>query len=747
MGFLISWLIGTLLHMRKIEDPESGPDSSSLPFEATATTATISDYVHNISPDDTISYPVANKHARKNLKKNKKNTHHKENDILEAHINKIQDTALRESLSFHNKRIAILNSDPASRTFLVWFFISCYFPVITACLGPIANTISIACVVEKWRAIAEVDPTDGNVMGHRLNDRKGIFAVNILSLIFGFISNIILVCHFAKKISYLKAQVLNLIGWTTAGLLLLIDIIICTNIDFQGANKRTIGFWYACFTTGLYLGCTLTLTIHFIGYSLKKYPATFNLLPRERSIMGYTVCLSLWLIWGSGMFSSLLGISYGNALYFCTVSLLTVGFGDILPKSVASKIMILVFSLTGVIILGLIVFMTRSIIQKSAGPIFYFHRIERSRNHIWEKIKSGELKLSNEESFQKMMKIRKISKFKQHFFSLTSTIIIFLFFWLCGAVVFMFAEDWSYFNCMYFCFLCLLTIGYGSDFAPKTPPGRAFFVIWAIGAVPLMTAILSTVGDIVYDLSTTIDSIFAKRFGRGVQYLLLSGKDALGSILMNTGDIVNESDAATDLEENGISNELDQEQNQEVEEGLARVTPDTSTETSLNTISSRSDNGFSDDDDDESIQNYLHPFISLVSDTSTVSQRAHPQYHKLKKLESLLRAVDRLHKMAVSDEKHFFTYEEWTQLRALNNPPGSIEDINYWLSSDTPLKYPINQPHFAFVSLFKKIEYVLQELIEEETLYKPLSKLERPKSRSQSSIPTLPYRSRRSTIG
>lgn len=314
---------------------------------------------------------------------------------------------LKDALRFRDERVSIINAEPSSTLFVFWFVVSCYFPVITACLGPIANTISIACVVEKWRSVrnnsivTNPQSSDTDILMNQVKtvfDPPGVFAVNIVSLILGFTSNIVLMLHFSKKLTYLKSQLINITGWTLAGGMLLVDVIVCSLNDMPNIYSKTIGFWFACISSGLYLVCTIILTIHFIGYKLQKYPPTFNLLPNERSIMAFTVLLSIWLIWGSGMFSALLHITYGNALYFCTVSLLTVGLGDILPESVGAKIMVLIFSLSGVVLMGLIVFMTRSIIQKSSGPIFFFHRIENGRSKAWKRYMEGEKTSSEREA-------------------------------------------------------------------------------------------------------------------------------------------------------------------------------------------------------------------------------------------------------------------------------------------------------------------------------------------------------------
>ena len=77
------------------------------------------------------------------------------------------------------------------------------------------------------------------------------------------------------------------------------------------------------------------------------------------------------------------------------------------------------------------------------------------------------------------------AKFKQWSSLITSTFILCLL-WFLGALVFYrvegSAQHMSYFEAIYFCFVSLLTIGYG-DFAPITNAGRPFFVVWSLLAV------------------------------------------------------------------------------------------------------------------------------------------------------------------------------------------------------------------------------------------------------------------------
>ena len=57
--------------------------------------------------------------------------------------------------------------------------------------------------------------------------------------------------------------------------------------------------------------------------------------------------------------------------------LLTIGLGDILPETSGAKVAVLVFSLGGVLIMGLIVATLRLVILSSAAPAIFWNDVEK----------------------------------------------------------------------------------------------------------------------------------------------------------------------------------------------------------------------------------------------------------------------------------------------------------------------------------------------------------------------------------
>ncbi|KAL8642622.1 MAG: hypothetical protein Q9228_000715 [Teloschistes exilis] len=226
-----------------------------------------------------------------------------------------------------------------------------------------------------------------------------------------------------------------------------------------------------------------------------------------------------------------------------SVTILTVGFGDFHPLNDTSRGLIFPYSVGGIIILGLMVSSIRKFAQEishdnivkrhvekrrartidrsvsnaieleerqGAGKIKERHRQLESNKHLRTGMKQlrrialqkQKLILLQEEKdrFDAMRKIQQsTSKFKKYS-ALAMSVIAFGLLWCVGAVGFWQAEQksqgLSYFQALYFCYVSLLTIGYG-DLSPSSNAGKPFFIVWSLIAVPTMTILISDMGDTV----------------------------------------------------------------------------------------------------------------------------------------------------------------------------------------------------------------------------------------------------------
>ncbi len=381
------------------------------------------------------------------------------------------------------------------------------------------------------------------------------------------------------------------------------------------------GFWHAVIASVLYLFGAFILMINMLGYFMGHYPQNFDLEDDQRTLILQTMMFFFWLAGGAVVFARIDGWSYANGLYFCDVTILTVGFGDFVPENNTARGLLFIYSIFGIIFLGLMInsirkfalSMSRDRIIKAhelrergwtmgrtvtsekelrdrlglpprrpsnsnrrvsdnkqpvtsrspalpglvrgssldgyghlkiQGNTITFHEhkkpasgggrggaartmdstqttgtspggrtqsqsasndnLNHDHNHIHlrRRGKRQTLVLLKEEKdrFNAMRDIQQHTKrFKQYYALITSSF-AFCILWFAGAAVFMVAEQreqaLTYFEALYFCWVSLLTIGYG-DFSPRSNAGKPFFIVWSLLAVPTMTILISDMGHTV----------------------------------------------------------------------------------------------------------------------------------------------------------------------------------------------------------------------------------------------------------
>ncbi|KAH0365641.1 voltage-gated potassium channel, partial [Aureobasidium melanogenum] len=282
-----------------------------------------------------------------------------------------------------------------------WWFAGTAIPLLAATMGPLANVLSIAALVTSWRMCLvdgvnpETCPWDGkselltDLDGHSFADPHWCYKLNIFSLALGFAGNIFLLFNFTNRIRYIIALPCTIILWYAAtGVLIGIEASMNQYVPPQRPQQSyTQGFWYAVIAAIFYLVCSMLLMVNMLGYFLGHYPQRFNLTDSQRTLILQTMLFFVWLAGGAGVFSlvetkyglGLFNWSYVNSLYFCQVTVLTIGFGDLYPSSNVGRGLVMPYAVGGIIMLGLIVTSLTTFAREMGEDNIVQKHIERTR--------------------------------------------------------------------------------------------------------------------------------------------------------------------------------------------------------------------------------------------------------------------------------------------------------------------------------------------------------------------------------
>lgn len=197
-------------------------------------------------------------------------------------------------------------------------------------------------------------------------------------------------------------------------------------------------------------------------------PASESAFIIRQAVFLFAIYLSLGVIiysFNRNQFSGIETHPVVDALYFCIVTMCTIGYGDITPLTPVTKVFACVFVLVGfgfidILLSGLVSYLidlqenmilTRIQMEKMVNPGF------SARNYIVD-VEKGRMRI----------------RFKV---GLALGLVF-----LCiavGALVLFFLEGLDWIDCVYLSVMSVTTVGYG-DQAFKTLPGRLFAAIWLL---------------------------------------------------------------------------------------------------------------------------------------------------------------------------------------------------------------------------------------------------------------------------
>ncbi|RPA83849.1 hypothetical protein BJ508DRAFT_360184 [Ascobolus immersus RN42] len=391
-------------------------------------------------------------------------------------------------------------------------------PYIAGLTAPLSLLVSVSGLADPFRQ--DTNPETGEKTYEKKSAWIVIMAAVALAL--ELAGNVALFLNFyGRCFRYKQAIVISEVAFLIKIIMLVICICIFrANYDDHGSKFYAQGYWLTIASTVLTGVSFFMLLINFLGYK-KRYYHNFELTLKQRLLMVQTMGFFAWMALGSLIFAVIEHMRFVKSLYFVVVTLLTIGFGDgnaQIIQDIKSRLRKKmkkagITPATGHAVPDLE--MTQIQTNATGNTIETLPTQTTNRRHsheLVEKAANGEAQAREKlrERFQRRRKREAhMSKVKKRITAVAS-IISFVAFWSIGAVIFSSTENWTFFEGFYFCFVSLLTIGYG-DYVVTTDPGRAIFIIWALLSVPLITIVISYLSDSVI---STLQASTKRRLSR-----------------------------------------------------------------------------------------------------------------------------------------------------------------------------------------------------------------------------------------
>ncbi|KAF2998870.1 Potassium channel [Curvularia kusanoi] len=240
----------------------------------------------------------------------------------------------------------------------------------------------------------------------------------------------------------------------------------------------------------------------------------------------------IWIAGGAAVYSRIQTDAgdkqwtFPNAMYFCYVTILTVGFGDLVATTDLGRGLLFPYAVGGIVTLALVV----SSLYRAARELGEDNIVQKDLRRRREQVLS--VTVTNYDEYRvrqhQLIKRKTFGKLKisapseprpfhtaidksapdqtssSRNFSIPQRLDR-------KPRLLLLKEEKDRFDAMrkiqaaskkfkkwmgLFCYISLLTIGYG-DYSPKSNPGRCFFVLWSLISVPIMTILVSNLGDTV----------------------------------------------------------------------------------------------------------------------------------------------------------------------------------------------------------------------------------------------------------
>ncbi|KAI8986686.1 hypothetical protein BD414DRAFT_486759 [Trametes punicea] len=245
-------------------------------------------------------------------------------------------------------------------------------PIISGIVIPFSILLEIPGLTERWYIRTENDQT--------IETKKNPIILEVgmaISIACALVANVCLLLRFLEK----RVQTVTLL---CIGSLTIHDIINIVTVTIFGVEHRfddgfTYGeaYWMTLCSTIASTICNVSLIVDLVRTPDFSRRGS-GLTRRQRSLMIVVIVLLVYIAFGALISSILLHLSFINGLYYSVVSIETIGFGDIVPRSTGARVWTCFYILFGVINVGVVIAMFRETVLEGL-EVQYRRRMRKVR--------------------------------------------------------------------------------------------------------------------------------------------------------------------------------------------------------------------------------------------------------------------------------------------------------------------------------------------------------------------------------
>jgi potassium channel subfamily K len=181
-----------------------------------------------------------------------------------------------------------------------------------------------------------------------------------ISLALSLIANISLLLSFANRLPFSLSQVVTILSFSSSSIISVAGAALTkTNAwPYPQGSSLSASFYYACISAGLSLILSILLIFTFVFARIRhEIPTDLSetLTLPQRTLMRQSLGFIMYLVSGAAIFSAIEGWRFTDGIYWATVTLLTIGFGDIVPVTHTGRSLIIFYATAGIVMIGLVV--------------------------------------------------------------------------------------------------------------------------------------------------------------------------------------------------------------------------------------------------------------------------------------------------------------------------------------------------------------------------------------------------------